>query len=496
MDGRRLSFAPVAGGIKSTHDVTRSDLENLHAHYAFYRGSHGRLSGLYAVAEDEGMELRLLVSPSRANLVSVVLPLEEDAYPSLSFNHPETSWFERALAEREGLVPEGHPDLRPLRLRSNDGGWVRPMPGRRDDYFLPCQADGHMQIPVGPVHAGVIGSGHFRFHVQGENVEALQTMLGYCHRGVEDLLSSVDGREALSIVERISGDSGVAHTLAYCQALEGDLEIPLRARCIRAILSELERMACHLGSMGGIVMDVAYAVPAQRLFGLKEEVHRLMQKICGHRYGWNSIVPGGVKKDLRHRGTSLLEMLVISLGLEIDSIMRVLNNTASFVDRAETTGIVEKSTAEALMLVGPVARASGVPYDVRENMPYSIYSEVGMRIPYMRGGDVLARLEQRAEELKESSSIILQALELMPEGDIKIDMRSPLEHDGVGMVESPRGELVHALHIRRGRVRRHMVKDPSFHNWRALELAALGNIVPDFPVINKSFDLSYSGMDL
>ncbi|MDD3398902.1 MAG: NADH-quinone oxidoreductase subunit C, partial [Candidatus Methanomethylophilaceae archaeon] len=265
--GHMIAFAPVSGSVRRLVDDVITDPDQFQDLYAFYRGRHGRLCGLYVVPEQEGNELRVIISPSRGHLVNLRMPIG-DRYQSLSRRFPEASWFERALAERDGVIPEGHPDLRPIRTRHPDGRWIEPITGGQDDYFLPAQQDGHMQVPVGPVHAGIIGSGHFRFHVQGESTEAMQVMLGYCYRGMESMLTHADPSQAIRLVERISGDNGVAHALAYCQALEGDLELPFRARCLRTILSELERLHNHLGDLGGIALDVAFMLPAQRLFAL------------------------------------------------------------------------------------------------------------------------------------------------------------------------------------------------------------------------------------
>lgn len=493
--GHMIAFAPVSGGVRKVIDDVQTDEDQFMDLYSFYRGRHGRLCGMYIVPEEDGPELRMILSPSRGNLVNLRLPVH-DSYPSLSRRFPEASWFERALAERERIIPLGHPDLRPIRLRHADGGWMEPLEGGREEYFHPCQQDGHIQVPVGPVHAGIIGSGHFRFHVQGEPIEAMQVLLGYCHRGLEGMLQRARSNQSMRLVERISGDNGVAHSLAYCQALEGGIEPTLCARCIRTVLAELERVHNHLGDIGGIALDVAFMLPAQRLFALKEDVLRINLNLTGHRYGWNSIRPGGVLIDLDSQKKTVLERSLIAMGLELESIVKVLNETSSFVDRVETTGKVAKDVAEQLMLVGPSARASGVIYDVRENLPYAAYGEVGMRIPFLYDGDVLARMDVRIEEIRESISIIMQALEMMPEEETLTPLPSSDHHDGIGIVESPRGELVHAVHIRDGKVVRHMVKDPSFHNWKALEYAVLGNIIPDFPVINKSFNLSYSGNDI
>lgn len=353
-----------------------------------------------------------------------------------------------------------------------------------------------MQAPVGPVHAGIIGPGHFRFHVNGEPIEALEILLGYSHRGVEKQLTHYAPGKANHVVERISGDNGVAHALAYCQALELLTDVPIRANCIRTILAEMERLQNYFSDLGGMATDVAFMLPAQRFATLREKILRLNELCTGHRLSWNAIIPGGVRKDFSTDLRGILEKTILYIGFDFEELAIAVLDSASFVDRMETTGVVSEDTAKKLMMVGPSARASGIPYDVRERFPYAIYGQIGMRIPFHHRGDVLARLIIRLEEVRESISIILQTLEMMNPGEVRTELIMEQDYEGLGIVESPRGELIHALHVKDGRVLRHMVKDPSFHNWSALEKAVLGNIVPDFPLINKSFNLSYSGNDL
>lgn len=498
-DGEMVSFAPVQ--IKDSHtqrERIHVDMDSFQK--MFYNLSienDARLCALYV--ENNGFNdiLFAILSPWKGSQIWISTDILNKKYPSLTPKFKSASLFERLIAETYGISPEGHPDLRAINLRDGNGNrnielGIIPAP----DFFSPTMPNGAIQAPVGPVHAGIIGPGQFRFHINGEPIEALEILLGYCHRGIENQLTCFAPGRAIHLVERISGDNGVAHGLAYCQALESQTEIPFRAKCIRTVLAELERLHNHFADLGGMAVDVAFVVPAQRFASLREKILRLNQFCTGHRLGWNGIIPGGVRRDFSSEFISNLEKTILSIGFKFEELCQTLVDSPSFVDRAETTGRLSKTIAKELMLVGPSARASGIPYDVRERFPYAIYGQIGMRIPYHCGGDVLARMIVRMEEVRESISIILQTIARLSPDEINTKLLLEPDYEGFSMVESPRGELIHAIHIHEGKVVRHMVKDPSFNNWPALEIAVLGNIVPDFPLINKSFNLSYSGNDL
>ena len=498
-EGEMVSFAPaqtIEGEWK--RDRVHTDMDSFQTSFAMLLSEEGaRLCALYAHQTEDKDTLFAILSSHRRHQTWISADVIDKEYPSLTLKNECASLFERLIAETCNILPRGHPDLRAVKYRDTNGkrsGSLENIPSL--DFFNPLRSDGAMQAPVGPVHAGIIGPGQFRFHINGEPIEALQILLGYSHRGIEEQLTGFTPGKANHIVERISGDNGVAHALAYSQALELQTVISMRAKCLRTILAEMERLQNHFADLGGMAMDVAFVVPAQRFAALREKILRLNELCTGHRLAWNAIIPGGLKKDFSPETISHLERAILNIGFEFEELAHVILESASFVDRIETTGRVSKQTAERLMMVGPCARASGIPYDVRERFPYAIYEQIGMRIPFHLGGDVLARLIVRLEEVRESTSIIMQAMEMLGPEEVRTELIMTPDYEGLSMVESPRGELVHALHIQDGKVLRHMVKDPSFQNWPALEIAVLGNIVPDFPLINKSFNLSYSGNDL
>ena len=442
----------------------------------------------------------IMISGKEALRISA--PLRESAFRSLTLAFRAAGIYEREISEMSGVLPLGHPDMRPLKMRTRTTG-VYPMQKEDKDGYphkviIPRNrmfGDGLFEIPVGPIHAGVIEPGHFRFSVTGEHVLQLRTYLGYKFRGIEKLMEIPVGRDNTRMAERISGDNAIAHSLAYLQAIEGDTEIPIRAKLIRTVYAELERIYYHLNGISGIALDASLSVPAQTGFAMKERILRLNERISGHRMLRNTLMPGGLRKDMSEGSMKDIEREMVRLRFEADELFGMLTSSPSFRDRADTTGILSKEDAVALRTVGPVARASGIEYDVRKNHPYAAYGSIHMRTITHTSGDVYARLKVRHDELLESVSIIIQCLNSAEPGEISCPVRT---EDGfrIGMTESPRGEVIHCAHVRNGEIWRYKIRDPSFPNWPALELAILGNIVPDFPLVNKSFDLSYSGNDL
>ena len=457
------------------------------------------------VVEGDGDTGRALetILVSQDEITRLTSALKDNEFISLSGEFPAAGIYEREIFEMSGAVPLGHRDLRTLKLRSTQEGSyplkktpsgparIRPNPIPRNQ----IKGEGLFEVPVGPIHAGVIGPGHFRFSAAGEPILMLRTYLGYTHRGIEKMLEVPAETEMTSHIERISGDNAVAHSLAYLQAMEGETEIPLRARFIRMILAEMERIYGHLGGFSGIVADTALSVPAARGYMLKERILRLNENISGHRLLFGSVCLGGVRTEIDDSKAKTIRTEMERLKVDIDELFEMLVSSASFMDRAEMTGILATRDAVALRAVGPVARGSGLDYDVRTYHPYEAYHLIEMKAAVHTGGDVYARFKVKKNEILESISIITQCLDKMENGPISC----PVEiGDGfrMGMVESPRGELIHCAHIVNGKIWRYKIRDASFPNWPAIEYAVSGNIIPDFPLINKSFDLSYSGNDL
>ncbi|MEM0448404.1 MAG: NADH-quinone oxidoreductase subunit C [Methanomassiliicoccales archaeon] len=432
-------------------------------------------------------------------------------YPSLTPQIPCAEWYEREIMDLMGLRASGHPELKPLVLWDDWPEGIYPL--RKD--FDPAQiipqephaypyrrveGSGVFEIPVGPVHAGVIEPGHFRFSVAGEPILNLEVRLGYVHRGVEKLSESTPYAKGVMLAERISGDNGFAHSLAYCQAVEslGGAQVPERALYLRTAYAELERIYNLLGDIGGIALDVAFNVAAQHAYILRERCMELNDFITGNRFlrGVNRL--GGVWIDIPSDKISKILAQLVRFKLDIKEFSSLMLRSQSVLDRLETTGRIPLEVAKELELVGPVARASGLDRDVRRDHPYAAYRHLSFRVPLRREGDVNARLCVKLEELQESISLVEQALGSLPSGEITCSsFEVPEGRTAMSLVESPRGELVHWLISGKGgRPFRHKVRDASFHNWRAIEVAVQGEIVPDFPLINKSLNLSYAGNDL
>lgn len=426
----------------------------------------------------------------------------ENTYPSITPVVPSASLFERKLWEMNGIIPEGHGDLLPVIYWRNGNGF----PLQKESYIkygetrVPkpknlISGAGIFEIPVGPVHAGVIEPGHFRFSTAGEPILELRVHLGYTHKGLEKLMEGSIDRNLSHLAERISGDNAVAHSLAHAHAVEGLTEIPERARIIRVILSELERIHNHLEVLSGLCTDTAFSVAAAFGQEAREILLRTNQEVFGSRLLMGNIVPGGVKRDLDSDKIKKLENAVMKASFAAAKLDKYMKSSPSETDRLETTGILGKKYAEELGTVGVIARASGIASDVRKEVPYDFYDKLSLNVITENKGDSMARATVRTNEISESVSLILQCLTKMENGDIWTEPEMP-RGTVCGIVESPRGELLHTAEIRDGDIRRYSIRDPSFVNWPALEVSVLKDIIPDFPLINKSFGLSYSGNDV
>jgi Ni,Fe-hydrogenase III large subunit len=370
-----------------------------------------------------------------------------------------------------------------------------------DDYsFVNVAGEGVHEIPVGPVHAGTIEPGHFRFQVVGEKILRLEERLGYKHKGVEKLFERMDVLQAARLAGRISGDSTVAYAWAYAQAVEGaSLSAPpARAPWLRALLLERERIANHLGDLGAIGNDAGLAFGLAQFSRLKEDQLRTNQALFGHRYLMDVVIPGGVARDLAPSGSDRLILEMRALTREIKNLQEIYYEHAGLQDRLITTGQIAPELAARLGLTGLAGRASGQAWDNRAQYPCEPYTQLDVRMMTHRNGDVAARVIVRFEEIHESLRLCREILAKLPAGEIVTPFHgAPPGSRGLGWVEGWRGEVLLAVQTGLdGRIRRAFAHDPSWQNWPALEYAVMGNIVPDFPLINKSFNLSYSGHDL
>ncbi len=461
-------------------------------------------------AKDGCFKVHYVFSCKDDAFIIIKIKVEETSprFATLTHKIPAANWYEREIQDMFGLVPEGHPDprrlvhfedwpagLHPLRKDFD----IRTKPGRvKGEYtYRKVEGEGVYEIPVGPVHAGVIEPGHFRFSVAGEPILNLEIRHFYTHKGVEKLFENMSMDKAVFLAERISGDNSAAHAVAFCQAVEkiAGVGVPPRAKYIRTILLELERMYNHLGDIAGIATDVAYAFGAAHASRLKEQVMQLNEKVTGSRVlrGMNTI--GGVRRDIGDKKEIILKELDL-MHDDFKELMELLFNSPSVADRIETTGRITGEIAKGLHVVGPAARASGMDSDVRRDHPYAAYPELEFKVPVLKTGDVNARTRVRADEVYESIAIIRQALSRLPEGGIRTELKNIPDGCALGYSEAPRGETLYWVRISNGMIQRCKVRDPSFCNWLAIEYAVLDNIVPDFPIINKSLSLSYSGNDM
>lgn len=405
--------------------------------------------------------------------------------PAATAVTPAAAWYEREIHERFGIDFDDHPDLRPL-LR------------HCDDYpFLKVNGEGVCEVPVGPVHAGVIEPGHFRFSVVGDTVLHLELRHFYTHKGTEKLFEGAPIASAGMLAESVSGDNCFAHAVAYCQAIENvcGVRVPARAESIRLVGLELERMLAHIADVGALCGDVGFVVPAAYNARLKESLLQASARLLGTRLWKGIAIPGGVRKDLTDDAARELCRVVLEVAADFAEMAKVILDTPSVQNRFETTGVLKQAIARDLAVVGPVARASGVDLDVRRDHPYGRYREIGVEVPSFHYGDVHARARIRIEETRVSAAMIAEELHKLPAGPIAVPMQKAGDATGLAAVESPRGELLYSLRVRDGRIQRCHIKSPSFQNWPALPQAMPGNIIADFPLINKSFNLSYSGCD-
>jgi Ni,Fe-hydrogenase III large subunit len=443
----------------------------------------GELALLGLWAEPARVHMALLEG-SRCSILS--FDCDDGGFPSVGRLHPPAIRLERAARDLYGVKPEGLADRRP---------WLRH--GGRYE-FLPAEGESLHQIPVGPVHAGIIEPGHFRFTANGETVVRLEERLGYVHKGIEGLMAGASLERAARLAGRASGDSTVACALAFARAAEEalGLEIPPRAVWLRALMAELERLANHLGDIGAICNDAAFSIMHAQCGLLREHVLRAAHACFGHRLMMDCVVPGGVARDLSADGHGRLRALVDTVRRTFPELVELYENTASLKDRTVGTGILSQALAQQYAAGGYVGRASGRDFDARRVPGYPPYDELAFEVPVVHAGDVNARVWIRIREVEQSLALIGEIGRRLPAGPVQAPP-APRAGEAAVLVEGFRGDILAWLRLdEAGRVERCHLRDPSWFQWPLLEAAIEGNIVADFPLCNKSFNCSYAGHDL
>jgi Ni,Fe-hydrogenase III large subunit len=472
----------------------------------------GRLQALWASRDRDGRDrVRVAYTADQGVLVlSLPLPDGEANYPGIEQWFPSASRMQRSVADLSGLRstdPDTRPWLRhaawPESFHPLVEIYTPPSPSIPiiDRYaFIPVEGDGVHEIPVGPVHAGIIEPGHFRFSVVGEKVLRLEEHLGYAHKGIERRFTEFSLLNGHRLAARISGDSAVAYSWAYCQALEGmaAAHVPDRAAGLRALALELERLANHLGDLGAIANDAGFSFGLSQFSRLKEQLLRATEQALGQRYLMDFVVPGGTRVDPSSTGVRLLVDSIESIAPEVKALRAIYDDHAGLRDRFVGAGVVTPTLAAQLGLTGLAGRASGQAFDLRCDLPCDPYGHLAPKKIVQTEGDVAARVAVRFDEVTESARLLQQILRELPAGPHQVTISVPDEGAlGVGMIEGWRGPIFLALDAGvDGMIRRCHPHDPSWQNWPVIEHAIIDNIVPDFPLINKSFNLSYSGHDL
>jgi len=468
-----------------------------------------RVAALFAHTESAS-ELRLyavLADSARSLLRVCRSKMDSDSFPSLTPDCPQVHLFEREIAEQYGVRAEGHPWFKPVRYhasyRPGHDAWGR-RPGQAQvigitDYYRVEGVEIH-EVAVGPVHAGVIEPGHFRFQCHGEHVFHLESSLGYQHRGAERMLAGGPTKRTLHAIETVAGDTTIGHASAYCQAIEALAggQSPIRAEVLRGVALELERLANHTGDLGALANDVGFLPTASYCGRIRGDFLNLTALICGNRFGRSLVRPGGVGFDLDASRRRECQDRLEAAYRDVENAVSLLWDSASVQARFEGTGAVDRDTCQALGMVGPAARACGVECDARQDFPSGIFRFAQVPVSTWSTGDVFARAYVRWLEIQRSVAFIREQLAAVPEGPIRTGIGAMKPEQFVAtLVEGWRGAICHAaLTDASGRFARYKIVDPSFHNWMGLAVAMRDQQISDFPLCNKSFNLSYCGHDL
>lgn len=468
----------------------------------------GRLSMLGLWAAKAAVHLALC-NEAGTDVAVLTLPCADGRFPSIGQYHSPAIRLERSIQDLYGMQADGLPDARPW---LDHGRWGQryplgasiPAPDNGSAYeFLTAEGESLHQISVGPVHAGIIEPGHFRFSANGEIVVRLEERLAYTHKGVEKLMAGSDLATAARLAGRVSGDSTVAYAWTFARALEAalDITVPQRALWLRALMAELERLANHLGDIGAICNDAAFTLMHAQCGVLREQVLRVSASVFGHRLMMDRIVPGGVSTDIDEDGARQVSSLIENIGSQLPSLIELYDNTTSLEDRTVGTGIVKHALVQQFATGGFIGRASGRKFDARKNLVYGPYEKLEFEIPVRHKGDVNARVWIRFDEISQSLAMLEQIIRQLPDNmNILADINQGNSiggGEGLALGEGFRGDILIWVDIdAQGRISRCHLRDPSWFQWPLLEVAIKDNIIADFPLCNKSFNCSYSGHDL
>ena len=465
--------------------------------------SRATLLALWGDADPAPLVHMALADAAAGEILVVSLPCPDKKFPSVGALHPPAIRLERAIQSLYSYESTGSRDARPwLDLGFWDVehplGTHSPPPQARPSYdFLPVEGEALHQIPVGPVHAGIIEPGHFRFTASGETVVRLEQRLGYVHKGIESLMKGATIARAAKLAARTSGDSTVAYGIAFAHAVEAALriDVPPRARYLRALMAELERLANHLGDIGAICNDASFSVMHAHCGILREHVLRAAAAGFGHRLMMDRVVPGGVATDLAPDGAAQIRNALQEIRRRLPQLVDLYDNTASLQDRTVGTGIVRAEWVQQFGAGGFVGRGSGRIFDARKTPGYAPYDSLDFSLPIFAEGDVNARVWVRIREVEQSMSLVEQIIRHLQDGPIAVPAEGG-DGEGLGFAEAFRGDVLASVRIEGGTIARCHLRDPSWFQWPLLETAIEGNIVADFPLCNKSFNCSYSGHDL
>lgn len=466
-----------------------------------------RIASFFGMPQDnDSIKLIIVIADDNQGLLHLSSTVVKDKYPSLTGDCPQAHWFEREIAEQFGVVPEGHPWLKPIRFHrsyTKNDAWKRPA----DSQILPCVTDFFQvkgseihEVGVGPVHAGIIEPGHFRFQCNGENVLHLEISLGYQHRGIERQMIAAPQHRLIHYTQTAAGDTTIGHTTAYCNLMESltSCSVPAHAQVLRGIALELERLANHTGDLGALAGDVGYLPTASFCGRIRGDFLNMTAILCGNRFGRNFLRLGGTAYDLEKNQIEELRSKLTTALKDVTNAANCLWSTPSVLSRFEGTGILNKQLCSQLGIVGPPARACGLERDCRFSFPSGIFQFKQIPVATWDSGDVFARAYVRWLEIQHSAAFILDSLDSIPAGNIqnKISSASP-NKIAVSLVEGWRGEICHvAVTDNCGKPAHYKIVDPSFHNWMGLAIALRNQQISDFPLCNKSFNLSYCGHDL